>query len=71
MYFISIFVITQVYSPCMQACNAGATSSAQKIQYFKILDLDFSVPGGELGPTLKLVRPKVMVKHHDLIESMY
>merc|ERR1712159_703916 len=46
-------------------------SKAAKIQYFRVLDGDFTVPGGELGPTLKLRRPIVTKLHHDVIESMY
>jgi len=51
--------------------NANATSRAQKIQKFQILPEDFSVPGGELGPTLKLKRPPVVEKYGDVIMGMY
>ena len=40
----------------MDNVNKGATSNAQKIQKWVILRRDFSVPGGELGPTLKVKR---------------
>ena len=46
-------------------------SRAAKIQYFRIVPTDFSVPGGELGPTLKLRRPIVNEHYAELIESMY
>lgn len=51
--------------------NEAAVSRAQKIQYYRICPVDFSVPGGELTPTLKLKRPVVTKKYADLIEEMY
>jgi len=55
----------------IDAYNATAVSNAQKIQYFKILDQDFSVPGTELTATLKLKRSVAAKKYADIIESMY
>ncbi|XP_017563838.1 long-chain-fatty-acid--CoA ligase ACSBG1 isoform X1 [Pygocentrus nattereri] len=51
--------------------NAQAISNAQRIQKWTILKKDFSVPGGELGPTMKLRRPVVLKKHNDEIETFY
>jgi len=48
-----------------------AVSQAQKIQKFVILSTDFSVPGGELGPTLKLKRGEVAKIYGDIIEKIY
>eukprot|EP00042_Codosiga_hollandica_P045216 m.455961 g.455961 ORF g.455961 m.455961 type:complete len:650 (+) comp56971_c0_seq1:90-2039(+) len=55
----------------IKKANGFAVSNAQKIQKFKFLPKDFSVPGGELGPTLKLKRPVVMKMYPELIESIY
>eukprot|EP00310_Coccolithus_braarudii_P009914 CAMPEP_0183368162 /NCGR_PEP_ID=MMETSP0164_2-20130417/94929_1 /TAXON_ID=221442 /ORGANISM="Coccolithus pelagicus ssp braarudi, Strain PLY182g" /LENGTH=190 /DNA_ID=CAMNT_0025544211 /DNA_START=42 /DNA_END=611 /DNA_ORIENTATION=+ len=55
----------------IKKANALAVSNAQKIQKFRIVPVDFSVPGGELTPTLKLKRPVVAAKYADLIEEMY
>ena len=33
--------------------------------------MDFSIPGGELGATLKLRRQIVMTKYKDVIDEMY
>ncbi|XP_065884225.1 long-chain-fatty-acid--CoA ligase ACSBG2-like [Dysidea avara] len=46
-------------------------SNAQKVQKWTLLDTDFTIPGGELGPTLKLKRPAVMKKYESTIEKFY
>ena len=51
--------------------NKRAVSHAQKIQKFVILEHDLSVPGGELGPTLKLKRNVVADKYESVIDGMY
>lgn len=51
--------------------NKKAISNAQKIQKFALLTADFSVPGGELGPTLKVKRNIVAEKNKDVIEKFY
>jgi len=51
--------------------NKTAVSNAQRIQKFKILDTDFSVPGGELTATQKLKRNVVTEKYASVISSMY
>ncbi|XP_041852220.1 long-chain-fatty-acid--CoA ligase ACSBG1 isoform X2 [Melanotaenia boesemani] len=51
--------------------NSVAISNAQRIQKWAILGKDFSVSGGELGPTMKLRRPVVLKMYHEIIESLY
>ncbi|XP_029909403.1 long-chain-fatty-acid--CoA ligase ACSBG1 [Myripristis murdjan] len=51
--------------------NSAATSNAQHIQKWTILRKDFSVSGGELGPTMKLRRHVVLEKYQKEIESLY
>ncbi|XP_069019793.1 long-chain-fatty-acid--CoA ligase ACSBG1 [Embiotoca jacksoni] len=51
--------------------NSAATSNAQRIQKWTILRKDFSISGGELGPTMKLRRPVVLEMYHEDIESLY
>lgn len=51
--------------------NKNAVSRAQKVQKFKILRKEFSVAGGELGPTLKLKRPVVIKMYAALADEFY
>jgi len=51
--------------------NKRAVSQAQKVQKWVILPNDFSIPGGELGPTLKLKRQTVYDKYKKTISEIY
>lgn len=51
--------------------NGKSLSRAQKVQKWSILEKDFSLPGGELGPTLKLRRPIVCKMFKDQIDGFY
>jgi len=51
--------------------NERSVSRAQKIAKWSLLPRDFSIPGGELGPTLKLKRPVVHKMYENTIESLY
>uniref|UniRef100_A0A3Q3W420 Long-chain-fatty-acid--CoA ligase ACSBG2 n=1 Tax=Mola mola TaxID=94237 RepID=A0A3Q3W420_MOLML len=51
--------------------NEKATSNAQRIQKWTVLGRDFSVTGGELGPTMKLKRPVVAKMYKEQIENFY
>ncbi|MEQ2275914.1 Long-chain-fatty-acid--CoA ligase acsbg2 [Xenotaenia resolanae] len=55
----------------MERVNATSTSNAQKVQKWVILEQDFSVGNGELGPTLKLRRPIVVKMYQDKINELY
>ncbi|NXV40729.1 ACBG2 ligase, partial [Uria aalge] len=55
----------------ISAVNEGAVSNAQKVQKWVLLEKDFSLFGGELGPTMKLKRPVVVQKYKDQIAQFY
>jgi len=55
----------------VETVNKDTPSKAAKIRKFTILPKDFSVSGGELGPTMKLKRYSVEKKYADVIENMY
>ena len=41
------------------------------MQKFHILPVDFSIPGGELTPTMKMKRKVILAKYHDIVSDMY
>ena len=55
----------------MTAANKKAISRAQRVQYWTLLDTDFTEVGGELTPTLKLKRSVTVAKYADVIEGIY
>ncbi|XP_035748210.1 long-chain-fatty-acid--CoA ligase ACSBG2 isoform X2 [Egretta garzetta] len=55
----------------ISAVNEGAISNAQKVQKWVLLEKDFSLFGGELGPTMKLKRLVVAQKYEDQIAQFY
>ncbi|XP_048415618.1 long-chain-fatty-acid--CoA ligase ACSBG2 isoform X2 [Stegostoma tigrinum] len=56
---------------CINHVNEKATSNAQRIQKWLLLEKDFSISGGELGPTMKLKRPVVLKMYSDQIDDLY
>lgn len=55
----------------VEAGNAMSTSRAQKIAKWSLLPTDFSEPGGEFTPTLKLKRSVAQEKYSAQIEALY
>lgn len=55
----------------MKAANGQATSRAQNVAKWIVLNDDFTIPGGELTPTLKLKRRIVVEKYASEIEGIY
>jgi len=61
----------KVMNDCVAKANARIVSNAARIKKFKILTLDFSAPGGELTPTMKLRRDVTIKKYAKEIQSFY
>ena len=55
----------------MAAANKKAISRAQNVGKWALLDTDFTEPGGELTPTLKLKRSVAAEKYASVIEAIY
>ena len=55
----------------VKVANSKTTSSAQIVQKWKMLPVDFSEKAGDLTPTLKLKRNVVTEKYAELIDSIY
>jgi long-chain-fatty-acid--CoA ligase ACSBG len=51
--------------------NKAATSQAQYVRKWKLIGRDFSIPGGELTPTMKLKRKVVQEMYKAEIEALY
>ena len=63
--------LNAVIQDAMERANSKATANPHKIQKFSILPIDLSIPGGELGPTLKVKRQSIFIKYADEISKMY
>ncbi|XP_060075848.1 long-chain-fatty-acid--CoA ligase ACSBG2-like [Ylistrum balloti] len=64
-------VVLNAIQAGIDRANNKAVSRAARIAKWSVLPQDFSIPGGELGPTLKLRRPIVSKIYHKTIESFY
>ncbi|XP_073435471.1 long-chain-fatty-acid--CoA ligase ACSBG1 isoform X1 [Dendrobates tinctorius] len=51
--------------------NSEAVSNAQRIQKWTILSKDFSIAGGEMGPTMKIKRHAILEKYNKDVEAFY
>lgn len=64
-------VIMKAIQNGIDETNKKAISNAARVQKWTILPTDVSIPGGELGPTLKLKRFFFYEKYSAAIEQFY
>ncbi|XP_065901738.1 long-chain-fatty-acid--CoA ligase ACSBG2-like isoform X3 [Dysidea avara] len=64
-------LVTKYITEGMKKVNEKSVSRAAKVQKFRVCPEDFSIPGGELTPTMKVKRKAVAEKYKDLIAEMY
>lgn len=43
----------------------------EKVKKFKLMKEPFTIESGELTPTLKMKRPKILDMHSEAVESIY
>ena len=48
--------VIEYMNKCIERTNARAVSRAAHVRKIKLLPVDFSIPGGQLTPTMKLKR---------------
>ncbi|XP_073738224.1 long-chain-fatty-acid--CoA ligase ACSBG1 [Callorhinus ursinus] len=63
--------VYQAIEQGIQSVNRNAAARPYHIQKWAILQRDFSISGGELGPTMKVKRLTVLDKYKDIIDSFY
>ncbi|XP_064373607.1 long-chain-fatty-acid--CoA ligase ACSBG1 isoform X2 [Dromaius novaehollandiae] len=63
--------IYQAIQEGINKVNMNATNKVHCIQKWIVLPRDFSISGGELGPTMKLKRLTVLEKYRDEVDSFY
>lgn len=63
--------VSDYIKKCIELTNKKSVSRAAHIRKFKLLPDDFSIPGGELTPTLKLKRKVTEKKYQHFIDEMF
>uniref|UniRef100_A0A8C6ZWG7 Long-chain-fatty-acid--CoA ligase ACSBG1 n=1 Tax=Nothoprocta perdicaria TaxID=30464 RepID=A0A8C6ZWG7_NOTPE len=63
--------IYQAIQEAINKVNVNAVNRVHCIQKWEVLPRDFSISGGELGPTMKLKRLTVLEKYKDEVDSFY
>jgi long-chain acyl-CoA synthetase len=70
----SEIVRAEPVSKAVQAAVSRVNSQLadfERIRRFKVLDRDFSIDRGELTPTMKIRRNRVIENHRDLVAELY
>ena len=60
--------VSEYIKKCIELTNKKSVSRAAHIRKFKLIPDDFSIPGGELTPTLKLKRKVTEKKYQQFVD---
>lgn len=63
--------VIDLVQKCVIDTNKILVSKAAHIKKFKLLPIDFSIPGGELTPTMKLKRKVTEKKYQKEVDEIY
>ena len=63
--------VSEFVKKCIEQTNSKSVSRAAHIRKFKLLPEDFSIPGGELTPTMKLKRKVTEKKYQQYVDEMF
>ena len=63
--------VFELVQKCVAETNKKSVSKAAHIKKFKLLPVDFSMPGGELTPTMKLKRKVTEKKYKKEVDEIY
>lgn len=63
--------VQELIRKCIDLTNKKSVSRAAHIRKFKVLPVDFSIPGGEMTPTLKLKRKVTETKYKQFVDEMF
>lgn len=63
--------VSEFIKKCIELTNAKSVSRASHMRKFKLIAEDFSIPGGELTPTLKLKRKVTEKKYQNFVDEMF
>lgn len=63
--------VTEFIKKAIDATNKKSVSRAAHIRKFKLIPEDFSIPGGELTPTMKLKRKVTEKKYQKQVDSLF
>lgn len=63
--------VSEFIKKCIEKTNTKSVSRAAHMRKFKLLADDFSIPGGELTPTMKLKRKVTENKYKEFVDEMF